>query len=146
MISRTEPSIFTSITKVSSDQSNKRSWVLFRFPIHNHWKVSVSEKKQIAAKYFNWNSRRFKFVKKTSLSNLAISFQYRKCYSSISRRPIESPSNCIRYNCLKICSRSIRHEIILKMKKTAFRYVINKPIICKFLQTFLTTERRLSEM
>ena len=81
-------------------------------------------------KTFTWNFIRFEFVKKTSKPKQVKSLGYIKCYNSNSPRPIESPSNSIRYNCQKICSWMTTRETILEVRKEIiFLEVINKPII-----------------
>ena len=52
---------------------------------------AITENKRNKAKYLTW----VKFKKKTKRP--VKSFQYIKCYSSSSPRPIKSPSNSIRY-------------------------------------------------
>ena len=54
---------------------------------------------------------------KTSMSNPVKSLGYIKCYSLSSHRSIQSTSNCIRYNCYKICSWSRRPKTILEIRK-----------------------------
>ena len=61
--------------------------------------------------------------------------------SRISPHPLKNPTNSIRHNCQKICSR-LRSETILEIKKgTTFLEVINKPIIYKFSKDF-TNQRK----
>ena len=55
--------------------------------------------------------------KKTSMPNTVKSLGYIKWYSLSSHRSIKSTSNCIRYNCQKICSWSRRPKTILEIKK-----------------------------
>ena len=83
---------------------------------------TLIEKKRSKAKYLMWNSTSPEIVKKTSLLNPVESIRYIKCHGSSSPRPIESPSNFIRYNCQKIYSWSRRPKTILEIrKKTTFR-------------------------
>ena len=81
--------------------------------------------KRNKAKCLTWNSIRLQFVKKTSMLNPAKSLGYIKCHSSSSPRPVESPSNSIRYNCEKICSWSRKPKTILEIRKKATK----RPII-----------------
>ena len=79
------------------------NWIfLWRLPIQNHLKPSITEKRRNKAKYLTWNSIRRKFEKKTSMTNPVKSLGCIKCYSSSSPRPVKSPSNSMRYNCKKI--------------------------------------------
>ena len=43
-------------------------------PILNHSKLSITEKRRNKTQYLTWNSKRFKFVKKTSMQNLSKAF------------------------------------------------------------------------
>ena len=58
---------------------------------------------------------RLTFVKKTCMPNPAKSLGYIKCHSLSSPRPVESPSNSIRYK--KICRWSKRPKTILEIRK-----------------------------
>ena len=59
-----------------------------------HYQLDILEKTR--------NFIRFKFVKKTSITNPIKSLGYIKCHSSSIPRPVDkSPSNAIRYNCQK---------------------------------------------
>ena len=72
------------------------NWIfLWRLPIHNHLKLSITEEeiRRNKARYLTWNFIRRKFGKKTSMPNPVRSLGYIKCYSSISPRTIQSPSN-----------------------------------------------------
>ena len=121
------------------------NWIfLRRFPIQNHSKPSIYEKRRNKAKYLTWNSIRLKIVKKISMPNPVKSLSYIKCYSLSSPRPVKSPSNSIRYNCQKICSWSRRPKTILQVrKKVTFCQVIKNPIIYKFFKDFTNHKRRL---
>ena len=81
--------------------------------------ASFTEKRWNKAKHLNWNSIRFEFVKKTSIPNSVKSLGYIKGYSSGSLRSIKSPSNPIRYNYQKICSRWRSPKTILEIKTMA---------------------------
>ena len=88
-------------------------------------------------KYLIWNSIKLKFVKNNSIANTAKNLGYIKCYSSSSTRPVKSPSNYIRYNCLKICSWSRRPKTILEIrKKDTFLQFTNNPNTDKFFKDF----------
>ena len=51
------------------------NWIfLWRIPIQNHLKLSITKKRRTEAKYLTWNSIWLEFVKKTSMPNLAKSF------------------------------------------------------------------------
>ena len=70
------------------------NWIfLWRLPIQNHLKLSVTEKRRNKARYLTWNFIRHKFGKKNSMPNPVRSLGYIKCYSSSSPRTIKSPSN-----------------------------------------------------
>ena len=91
-------------TKNGPLKNSKNNWrFLWGFPIQNHLKLSITEKRN-KAKYLTLNSIRFKFVKKTSIPNPVKSLGYIKCYSLSSPRSVKSPNNSIRYNCQKMCS------------------------------------------
>ena len=64
------------------------------FPCRSTPKLSISEKRQIKAKYLTWNSKRLNF-KKTSMSNCIKSCGYIQCYSSGNPRPVQNHSNSI---------------------------------------------------
>ena len=99
--------------------------------------ASITEKKTNKAKYLTWNSITLTVVKKTSMPDSVKGLGCSNCYSSSSTKSVKSPSNSIRYNCLKICSWSRRPKTILKTRKKApFLYVINNPIIYKFFKDF----------
>ena len=122
-------------TKNRALKHSSINWIfLWRHPIQNHLKPLITEKRRNNAKYLTWNSVEPMLVKKISMPNSVESLGYIKCYSSSSLIPVESPSNCIRYNCKKICSWSARPKTILEIRKTApFLLVIKYPIIFKFL-------------
>ena len=108
-----------------------------RFPIHNHSKSSITEKRWNKANYLTQNSTRLKFFKKTTMQNSFKILGYIKCYGSISPKPVKNLSNSIRYYCQNIYSWSRRTETILEMrKKASFLQVINKPIIYNFFKDF----------
>ena len=108
-------------------------------------KPSTSEKRQNKVKYMTSNSLRLRFVKKTSMSNLVKSLSYIKCYSSSTSRPAKSPSNSIRYNCLKIYSWLRRPKTIpKKRKKIHISQNVQQTYYLQVFQTLLTTERRLT--
>ena len=88
---------------------------MWRPPIQNHPKPSITEKRRNKAKYLTGNSIKLQFVKKTSMPNSVESLEYIKCLSS--PRPFKGPSISIRYNCHKICSWSRRHTTTLKIRK-----------------------------
>ena len=74
-------------------------------------------------------------MKKTSLQNPVKSCGYIKCYSSSSLRPIKSPSNSIRYNCLEdlqLTKKSQNH--------TAYQKNLAVHISLTFLNTGTTNE------
>ena len=74
-------------------------------------------------------------MKKFSMSNSVKSLGCIKYYSLSSPRLVQSPSNCIRHNCQKICRWSRRSKTILEIRKnTTFLKKINKPIIYKFFK------------
>ena len=106
------------LSKKSVGQRMEPYWILlWKHPIQNHPKLSITEKRRNKAKYLTWNSIRLKFVKKTSMPNPVKSLGYIKCHSSSSPRPVKSPSNSIRYNCDKISSWSRRPKTILEIRK-----------------------------
>ena len=125
---------------------NSFNWIfLWRLPIQNHSKLSITEKRRNKAKYLTWNSVRLEFVEKTSMPNPVKSLGYIKCYSSSSSRPIKSPSNSIRCNCKKICSWLRRPKTILKIRKRPyFSRWSTILLFLSFSKTLLTTERRLT--
>ena len=87
-----------------------------------------------------------KLVKKTSIPNSVESLGYIKWYSSISPRPIKSPSSSISY-CKKINSRSRRSKTISEIRKqTTFLNVINKHIIHKFFKDFTNHRKRTNRV
>ena len=113
--------------------------------IQNLSKLSITEKRRNKAKYLTWNSIRLKFVKKTSMPNPVKSLGYIKCHSSSSPRPVESPSNSIRYNCEKICSWSGRPKTILEIRKKAYSSRWSTILLfTSFSKTLLTAERKLT--
>ena len=71
-----------------SKTSKVLNMLLWRFPIENHSKLYITEKRQNKVNYLTWNFIRLKFVKKTSMPNLAESLGYIKFTSS---RPVKSP-------------------------------------------------------
>ena len=71
------------------------------------------------------------------------SLGYIRCHSSSSSKPINSPSNSIRYNCQKVCSWSRRPETMLLIRKEAAVFEVINRSFYKFSKTLLTTERRL---
>ena len=114
-------------------------------PIQNHLKSSISEKRRSKAKYLTWNSIRFKFVRKASISDPVKEPWYIKCYSLIIPRPVKSPSNSIRCNCQKICSWSRRPKMIMKIRKKAtFLLVINSSIIYKLFKYFTNHRKKVN--
>ena len=121
------------------------NWIfLWRLPIQNHSKPSITEKRRNKAKYLTWNSVRLKFVKKTSMPNPVKSFEYIKCYRLRSPRPVKSSCNSIRYNYKKICSWSRKPKTILKIKKKPhFLRWSTILLFTSFSKTWLTIERRL---
>ena len=69
------------------------------------------------------------------MSNSVKSLGCIKYYSLSSPRLVQSPSNCIRHNCQKICRWSRRPKTILEIRKnTTFLKKINNPIIYKFFK------------
>ena len=61
------------------------NWIfLWRLPIQNYSKLSITENRRNKAKYLTWNSIRFKFVKNTTISNLVECLCWIKCLSSSS--------------------------------------------------------------
>ena len=90
---------------------------MWRLPIQNHPKSSITEKRRNKAKYLTWNSIRYKFVKKTSISNPVKSTGYIKCCSWSSLWSVKIPYISVRYNCQKICSWSRKPKTILKIRK-----------------------------
>ena len=77
-------------------------------------------------------------MRKTSIPNSVKSFRYIKCYNLSSPRPVKTPSNSIRYNCLKICSWSKRLKTILEIRKQAIflqaRNQLNHPRLSRIEQ------------
>ena len=67
--------------------------------------------------FFVWNSTKFKFVKKTSIPKSVRSLGYIKSYSPSRPRPVNIPSNSIKYNRKKICCWSRRTKTILEIRK-----------------------------
>ena len=107
-------------TKNGALKNSSINWrFLWGLPIHDHLKLSITEKSQNKAKYLTWNSMWLKFVKMTNMPNPVKSLEYIKCYSSSSSRPVKSPRNFIRYNCQKICSWLRRPKTILEIRKKA---------------------------
>ena len=92
---------------------------LWKRPIQNHSKPSITEKRKNKAKYLTLNSITIKLVKKTSMPNPLKSLGYIKWYSSGTSRPVKSPSNSIWYNCQKICCWSRGPKTILEIRKAA---------------------------
>ena len=81
------------------------NWIfLWRFPIQDHLKLPITEKRRNKTRYLTWNSIRLQDVKKTSMPNFVESLGYIKCCSSSNPRPVKVPSNPIRHNCQKIFS------------------------------------------
>ena len=76
--------------------SNINRIFLWRLPIQNYWRPSITEKRRNKAKYLTWNYIRLMFVKKNDMPIPVKSLEYIKCYSSSSHRPVKSPSNSIR--------------------------------------------------
>ena len=114
------------------------------FPSRTICKPSITEKRRNKAKYLTWNSIRSKSEKKTSMPNPVKSLGYIKCHSSSSPRPVERPSNSIRYNCQKICTWSRRTKTILEIrKKAAVLHMINNPIIYTFYKDFTRVSSRI---
>ena len=93
-------------------------------------------RKEDKAKYLNWNSIRFKFMKNISMPNPVKSLGYIKCYSSSSPWSVKSPSNSIRYNCQKVCSWSRRPKTILEIRKKTTFFADCKLITYKFFKDF----------
>ena len=123
------------------------NWIfLWRLPIQNRLKLSITEKRQLKVKHLTWNSIKLKFVKKTSMPNLVKNPGYIKCYSSSSSpRRVKSPSNSIRYNCVKICSWLRIPKTILEIRKKASLSRWSTSLLLRsFSKTLLTTERRLT--
>ena len=115
--------------------SNIKFIFLWRFPIQNQPKPSITEKRRHKAKCLTWHFIRLKFVKKTRMPNLVKCLEYITCYSSSNLRPDKNPSNSIRYNYQKICTCSRRPKTIVEIrKKTTFLQVINNPITYKFFR------------
>ena len=113
------------------------NWIfLWRLPTQNHPKPSLTEERRNKAKYLTRNSIRLKFVKNTSMPITVKSLRYIKYYSSNSPRPVKFLSNSIRCNCQNICRWSRRPKTILEIRKATFFHI--------FLETLLTTERRLT--
>ena len=99
-------------------RNTRINWIfLWRLPVQNHSKPSITEKRRNKAIHLTWNSTRLKFVKKTGLSNPVKSLGYIKYYSSNRPRPVKSLSNSTRYNYQKICSWSRRPKAILEIRK-----------------------------
>ena len=109
------------------DQEWSLSWIfLWRLPSKTTRSHLLLRKEEIRANI--WPEVWHKFVKMTRMPNSAKSLGHIKCYSSGSPRPVKNP---------KICSWWRRLKIILEIKKkTAFLYVINNPIVCKFFKDF----------
>ena len=105
-----------------------------------------TEKRWNKAKHLNWNSIRLEFVKKTSMPNSVKGLGYIKGYSSGSLRSIKSPSNPIRYNYQKICSRWRSPKTILEIKTQwpHFSRCDQQAYHFQVFQTLLTTERILT--
>ena len=113
------------------------NWIFWwRLPTQNLPKSSLTEERRNKAKYLTWNSIRLKFVKNTSMPITVKSLGYIKYYSSSSPRPVKFLSNSIRWNCQNICSWSRRPKTMLEIRKATF--------FRTFLETLLTTERRLT--
>ena len=131
-------------TKNGPLRKSSIKWIfLWRFPIQNHPKLPITEKRKNKTKYLNWNSIRLKVVRKTSMSNSVKSLGYIKRYCSSSPRTVKSPSISIRHNCQKICNWSRRPKTILEIrKKTTFLKVISNPIIYKFFQDFTNHRKK----
>ena len=86
-------------------------------------------------------------MKKTSMLHPVKRLGYIKCHSSSIPRAIKSPSNAIRYNCLKVCSWSRRHESIMEIRKEAtFLEVINKPITYNFFKDFTNERKKINRV
>ena len=104
----------------------------------------ITEKIKNKVIYPSWNSRaeRPEFAKKRPAGWILPKALYiSNATSRISPHPLKNPTNSIRQNCQKICSR-LRSETILEIKKgTTFLEVINKPIIYKFSKDF-TNQRK----
>ena len=115
---------------------------LWRLPILNYLKLSITPKRWNLTKYLTWNSIRLEFVKKTSMSNPVENLGYIKCCSLSSPRTIQSSSNSIRFKCQKIRSVSTRPKTILEIRKKSYfsMWPTSLLTIC-FLKTLLTTER-----
>ena len=108
------------------------NWIfLWRSPIQNHSKASITEKRGNEAKYLSRNSITLKFVKKISNPNHVETLGYINCFNLSSPRPIKSPSNSIRLS--KDLQLIEQTEI---REKVLFFEVINKPIIYKFFKYF----------
>ena len=123
-------------------KSSIKGIFLWRFPIQNHPKPRITEKRKNKTKYLTWNSIRLKVVKKTR-QNSVKSLRYIKRYSSSCPRTVKSPSISIRRNCQKISSWSRRSKPILEIrKKTTFLKVIKIPIIYKFFKDFTNHRRK----
>ena len=134
--------MYCSKTKNEALRSSSFDWMLlWRLPIQNHLKLSITEERRSKAKYPTWNSIGFEFLKKTSMARSVESLEYIKYHISSSPRPIKCLRSYIQYNCQKVCSWSWRPEAILEIRKEAtILEVINKPIIYKFFKGF--TNRR----
>ena len=59
-------------------------------------------------------------MQRTPTCQTVKSLGYITCCSSSSPRPVESPSNSIRHNCLKICSSSRRPKTLLEIRKRPY--------------------------
>ena len=122
------------------------NWIfLWRLPIQNNLKLSITKKRRNKAKYLTWNFIRRKSVKKTSMPNPVKSLGCINCYSSSNPRPVKNPSNSIRYNCKKICNWTKRPKTILENKIWHFSRWSPILLLTSFSKTLLTTERRLTE-
>ena len=94
---------------------------MWTLSIQNDSKPSITKKRTNKAKYLTWNSKRLKFVKKTSIPNPVKSLGYIKCHSSRSLRAVKSPSNS---NSVPI------HDICLVLNKVDRNWVVR---ICRIL-------------
>ena len=123
----------TCRTKNGALRNSSKNWIiLWRIPIQNHSKSSVTEKRRNKFKYLTWNPITIWLVKNISILTPAKSLEYKRWY-----RPVKSTSNSIRYICGKTCSWSIRPKTILDIRKnTSFLLVINNAIIYIFFKDF----------
>ena len=101
---------------------------LWRLPIQNHPKPSITAKRINKTKYLTWKSIRLKFAKKPPCQTLPKDLELT---ATVVPHPLKNPGNSIRYNCQKICSWSRRPKTILEIR----------PHFCRWSTLFTIFER-----